>query len=152
MVWQDFWLANPADGPDPLDEHMFLSNADDYVKRIRNHPSIGIYCGRNEGYPPESIDRRLRHFVKTLHPGLGYISSSADDGVSGHGPYWALPPKEYFDRQTGKLHSERGMPNVMTYEGLARTLRPEALWPQGASGDSTTTACRAHSGERRSTP
>ena len=131
MVWQDFWLANPADGPDPLDEHMFLSNADDYVKRIRNHPSIGIYCGRNEGYPPESIDRRLRHFVKTLHPGLGYISSSADDGVSGHGPYWALPPKEYFDRQTGKLHSERGMPNVMTYEGLARTLRPEALWPQG---------------------
>lgn len=131
MVWQDFWLANPADGPDPLNEYMFLSNADDYVKRIRNHPSIGIYCGRNEGYPPETIDKQLREDVKTLHPGLGYISSSADDGVSGHGPYWALPPKEYFDRQTGKLHSERGMPNVMTYEGLARTLKPEALWPQG---------------------
>lgn len=131
MVWQDFWLANPADGPDPLNEYMFLSNADDYVKRIRNHPSIGIYCGRNEGYPPETIDKQLREDVKTLHPGLGYISSSADDGVSGHGPYWALPPKEYFDRQTGKLHSERGMPNVMTYEGLARTLSPETLWPQG---------------------
>ncbi len=131
VVWQDFWLANPADGPDPLDEKMFLENAADYVARIRNHPSIGIYCGRNEGYPPKTIDTELRSFVKDMHQGLGYISSSADDGVSGHGPYWALPAKEYFARQTGKLHSERGMPNVMTYEGLSRTLSPDALWPQG---------------------
>lgn len=131
MVWQDFWLANPADGPDPQDENMFLDNAYDYVNRIRNHPSVSIYCGRNEGYPPAAIDKRLRQYVGALHPGLGYISSSADDGVSGHGPYWALPAKEYFGRQTGKLHSERGMPNVMTYEGLARTLSPEAMWPQG---------------------
>lgn len=131
MVWQDFWLANPADGPDPLDENMFLANAYDYVNRMRSHPSITIYCGRNEGYPPATIDKQLRQDIKDLHPGLGYISSSADDGVSGHGPYWALPAKEYFDRQTGKLHSERGMPNVMTYEGLSRTLTPEAMWPQG---------------------
>lgn len=131
MVWQDFWLANPADGPDPADEAMFLRNAADYVRRIRQHPSIAIYCGRNEGYPPATIDAALRQYVAALHPGLLYISSSADDGVSGHGPYRALPPEEYFARQTGKLHTERGMPNVMTYEGLARTLRPETLWPQG---------------------
>ena len=132
MVWQDFWLANPADGPDPMDEDMFLNNAKDYVYRIRKHPSIGLYCGRNEGYPPESIDRALRQFVQTLHPGLCYVSSSADDGISGHGPYHALPAKEYFEKQTGKLHSERGMPNVMTLEGLSRTLSPTALWPQNA--------------------
>lgn len=131
MVWQDFWLANPADGPDPMDEQMFLRNAYDYVRRIRNHPSIGLYCGRNEGYPPAAIDQGLRHYVSTLHGGIAYISSSADEGVSGHGPYWALPAKEYFGKQTGKLHSERGMPNVMTYEGLCRALRPEHLWPQG---------------------
>ena len=59
-----------------------------------------------------------------------YIPSSADEGVSGHGPYWAEPAKTYFSKQTGKLHTERGMPNVMTYEGLARTFSPEALWPQ----------------------
>lgn len=130
MVWQDFWLANPADGPDPLDENMFLDNANDYLMRIRNHPSITIYCGRNEGYPPKTIDTALRQYIKDFHPGLGYISSSADDGVSGHGPYWACPAKEYFERQSGKLHSERGMPNVMTYEGLNRTLSPESMWPQ----------------------
>ena len=39
MVWQDFWLANPADGPDPDDEAMFMDNARDFVLKIRNHPS-----------------------------------------------------------------------------------------------------------------
>lgn len=130
MVWQDFWLANPADGPDPDDEAMFMDNARDFVLKIRNHPCIGIYCGRNEGYPPKTLDNGLRELVATKHPGLDYISSSADDGVSGHGPYWAISTKEYFEKQTGKLHTERGMPNVMTYEGLSRTLDAEHLWPQ----------------------
>ena len=96
MIWQDFWLANPADGPDPYYPEMFIANAEDYVKRFRNHASIGIYCGRNEGFPPEQIDKALRRIVKEDHPGIHYISSSADDVVSGHGPYRALPVKEYF--------------------------------------------------------
>ena len=130
MVWQDFWLANPADGPDPYDDVLFLSNAEDYLRRIRSHACIGIYCGRNEGYPPEAIDRKLRQYVAQLSPGMDYISSSADDGVSGHGPYRALPIREYFARQSGKIHTERGMPNVMNIESLRRTLSDAALWPQ----------------------
>ena len=74
MVWQDFWLANPADGPDPYYSDMFIANARDYVNRIRSHASIGIYCGRNEGYPPANIDKALRQIVKEEHPGLHYIS------------------------------------------------------------------------------
>ena len=132
LVWQDFWLANPSDGPDPADERMFLANARDLIHRIRRHPSIAIYCGRNEGYPPESLDQALRTDVAALHPNLLYISSSADEGVSGHGPYNALAAKEYFEKQTGKLHTERGMPAVMTFEGLVRTLRSDQLWPQNA--------------------
>lgn len=130
MVWQDFWLANPADGPDPYDNHLFGLNADDYIRKIRIHPSIAFYCGRNEGVPPEFLDKTLSSFVKGRHPGMLYISDSAAGGVSGHGPYRAIPVKEYFELSPGKLHSERGMPNVMTYEGLSRTLRPEHLWPQ----------------------
>lgn len=130
MVWQDFWLANPVDGPDPADNRMFMANAADFTMRMRSHPCIALYCGRNEGYPPESLDKPLRSLVARANPGMLYISSSADDGVSGHGPYWACPAKEYFARQTGKLHSERGMPNVMTYEGLRRTMSPDSIWPQ----------------------
>ena len=132
MIWQDFWLANPADGPDPYYPDMFIANAEDYVKRIRSHASIGLYCGRNEGFPPETIDKALRRIVKEEHPGMHYISSSADDVVSGHGPYRMLPAKTYFTLETGndKFHSERGMPNVLTYESFLRTYSPEGIWPQ----------------------
>ncbi len=130
LVWQDFCLANPADGPDPIDEQLFEDNALDYLMKIRNHPSIALYCGRNEGYPPKPIDDYLREIIDQFHPGMGYISSSADDGVSGHGPYNVLPAKEYFSRQTGLFHSERGMPCIMTMESLARTMRKENQWPQ----------------------
>ncbi len=130
MIWQDFWLANPADGPDPYDDYLFLNNAEDYVRRIRSHASIGLWCGRNEGWPPSAIDRKLREFVYALAPGMDYIPNSADDGVTGHGPYRSLPMKEYFMKQSGKIHSERGMPNVMNIESMRRTMSPEALWPQ----------------------
>ena len=132
MIWQDFWLANPSDGPDPYYPEMFIANAEDYVRRIRNHASVGIYCGRNEGYPPERIDKALRQIVKDEHHGMHYISSSADDVVSGHGPYRMLPAKTYFTLEAGndKFHSERGMPNVLTYEGFKRTYSPEGMWPQ----------------------
>lgn len=131
MVWQDFWLANPCDGPNPENEEMFMDNANDYVLRIRKHPCIAFYCGRNEGYPTKTLDANLRSCVKQLHPGMTYFSSSADDGVSGHGPYSARSLKEYFTKDFTKFHSEMGMPNVMNIEGLSRTLAPEHLWPQG---------------------
>ncbi len=31
VVWQDFWLANPVDGPNPDDNDLFMKNAKDYV-------------------------------------------------------------------------------------------------------------------------
>ena len=130
MIWQDFWLANPADGPDPYDDVLFLRNAEDYTRRMRSHASIGLYCGRNEGFPPVAIDRKLREYVHALAPGIEYISHSSSQGVSGGGPYRALTTKEYFEKQSGKIHSERGMPNVMNIESLRRTFSPDALWPQ----------------------
>ena len=133
MIWQDFWLANPADGPDPFYNDMFIKNAFDYVRRIRSHASLGIYCGRNEGYPPKELDDALRQIVKEEHPGLHYISHSSRDGVSGHGPYRALIPRAYFERTQGSttFHSERGMPNVVNYESLCRMIAPERMWPIG---------------------
>jgi hypothetical protein len=132
MVWQDFWLANPWDGPDPDDDAMFMQNVRDTVLRIRNHPSIGLYCGRNEGYPPKPLEQGIRKVLAEKHPGIQYISSSADDVVSGHGPYMAMPPKFYFQyRATPKLHSELGMPNIPPIESVRSMMPGAALWPQG---------------------
>jgi hypothetical protein len=133
MVWQDFWLANPADGPDPNDPDMFMNNAGDLVRRIRNHPSVAIYVGRNEGFPPPRLDTALRTLISEVHPGIHYISNSSMGVVSGGGPYRALPPRDYYLLYgRNKLHSERGMPNVMTYESLEQTLPAAALWPQNS--------------------
>jgi beta-galactosidase/beta-glucuronidase len=131
VVWQDFWLANPADGPDPDDNDLFLRNVSDTILRIRNHPAMGLYCGRNEGYPPKPLEEGIRKLLADLDPGLHYISSSADDVVSGHGPYRAMPLKSYFDRPPVKFHSEMGMPNIPTLDSLKLMMPEPAMWPQG---------------------
>lgn len=110
-----------------------MTNAYDYVRRIRRHPCLGIYVGRNEGYPPQTLNTALENLVAKEHPDLGYIPSSADDGVSGHGPYWLMPTEWYFKNQTGKLHSERGVPNPMVFESLLRSIPNDELWPIGLS-------------------
>ena len=130
MIWQDFWLANPADGPDPDDPSLFNDVAKEYVRRIRNHPSIALYVGRNEGYPPPEIDTYLAETVAREHPGLYYIPHSGTDGVCGGGPYKAHPVKDYFHMYGhDRLHSERGMPNVMNYENLVRAMGEDAVEP-----------------------
>ena len=131
VIWQDFWLANPWDGPDPDDDALFLANAKDYLLRIRNHASLGIFCGRNEGFPPQPIDDGLRSMVGALRPGSHYISSSADGPVSGHGPYRVEPLRYYFEHAPEKLHSEMGSPNVVEMDDLRRTMPESAMWPQG---------------------
>ena len=132
VVWQDFWLANPVDGPDPDDNELFLRNAKDFMLRIRNHPSVGLYCGRNEGDPPKPIDDGIRKLMPEIHPDLHYISNSAMRVVSGGGPYAAQTPKYYFkNRATTRLHSELGMPNIVTFDSLKQMMPESALWPQG---------------------
>jgi len=130
LVWQDFWLANPWDGPDPDDNSLFLSNVKDTVLRIRNHPSMGLYCGRNEGYPPKPLEDGIRSLLAELHPGLHYIPSSADDVVGGGGPYRVMPLSFYATNATyDKLHSEIGMPNIPSVESVRMMLSKRAFWP-----------------------
>lgn len=130
MVWQDFWLANPGDGPDPHDNKMFMQNVEDFVRRIRNHPSIALYCGRNEGYPPKEIDNALRALLPKITRGIHYISSSADDVVSGHGPYHYEAPEYYFqNKATSLFHSEIGLPSPVSFESLKMMMPDSSLWP-----------------------
>ncbi len=132
MVWQDFWLANPWDGPDPKDDSMFLRNARDFVLRIRNHPSIGLYCGRNEGNPPPALEKGLTAMLAELAPEVHYIPNSAEGSVSGHGPYGVMPLGFYFGQGANKkLHSERGMPCIPPMESVRLMISEPAMWPQG---------------------
>lgn len=134
MVWQEFCLANPYDGPDPQDDDMFLRNALDSVRRFRNHACLGLYCGRNEGDPPPVLEAGIRKVLAENHPGIHYIPNSAANVVGGHGPYSAMPVSFYFtDGSHPKLHSEMGMPNIPPAESVRAMMPEPACWPQGLS-------------------
>jgi len=132
LIWDDFWLANPVDGPDPNDEVMFINNARDKVKRVRNHPSVALYCGRNEGYPPATLNAALEKLTHELDGTRIYIPHSAADGVSGFGPYGVQNPRWYFSDRSmkdQKIHSEIGMPNLPSVETMRAMLPPSKLFP-----------------------
>ncbi len=132
LVWQDFWLANPWDGPDPADEALFLSNVRDTIRRIRNHPSVALYCGRNEGDPPPGLNAGIAAAIARLHPEMHYEPNSQFGAVSGGGPYGVRSREYYFSRRaTPKPHSELGMTSVVTLDSLELMMPEAELWPMG---------------------
>lgn len=136
LIWDDFWLANPVDGPEPTDPAMFLENAADKIRRIRSHASLALYCGRNEGDPDPVINKGLAELTESLDGSRVYFPNSASQPVGSGGGYSLAMPgggkgiKQYFDDvSSAVLRSERGIPNVPAIESLKRFLKPENLWP-----------------------
>ena len=129
LIWDDFWLANPVDGPDPADESMFLRNAEDKLRRVRRHPSAALYCARNEGFAPESLDSGLRALCAKWDGSRPYLPHSALGLVSGFGPYHSAGPEYYFGHTYHTLHSERGMINIPSLESMEAMLGPDHCWP-----------------------
>lgn len=129
MVWDDFWLANPVDGPHPTNEKMFMENVTDKIRHFRNHPSIAIWAGRNEGYPPATLDSAMRIETSRLDGTRFYISHSAARPVSGLGPYENKDPKWYFTQRGTTFHSEQGIVVPPTLEGMKAMMPENKLWP-----------------------
>ena len=139
LIWDDFWLANPADGPNPDNETMFLDNAADKIKKNRYHAALLLYCGRNESSPPKTLDDGLRQRTLQYDGTRIYIPNSAGDPVGSGGGYAiaAMPNrnngrgiKEYFDEVPYvTLRSECGIPNVPSLESMKKFLPGEKLWP-----------------------
>lgn len=129
MIWDDFWLANPVDGPHPTDEMMFISCVDDKIRHFRNHPSVAVWCGRNEGYPPARLDSAMRRMASELDGSRYYISHSAASPVSGLGPYENKSPRWYFRNRGKTFHSEQGIVVPPTLEGMKAMMPEDKLWP-----------------------
>ncbi len=129
LVWDDFWLANPTDGPDPADHAMFLRNAEDKVRRVRRHASLALYCGRNENMPPTDIDAGLRGAVSKLDGTRFYIPASDRGLVTGHGPYDNQDPAWYFEHRGTTFHSEQGIVCVPPVESMRAMMPEKDLWP-----------------------
>ena len=136
LIWDDFWLANPFDGPEPDDNGMFLENAADKIRAVRGHAALALYCGRNEGDPPPVLNAGLEKLTRELDGTRLYVPHSAAAPVGSGGGYALAMPggdkgvKQYFnDVSSTVIRSERGMPNVPELSSMRRFLRPENLWP-----------------------
>ena len=125
LLWDEFFQPNPKAGPEPDDLDTYVANARDKILRFRNHPSIAIWCARNEGAPPPRIDAALRQLMTELEPTRLYqASSTAGRGVNSHGPYRWRPPAEYYTF-TEAFKTEVGSVSIPTLESIHGMMPPK---------------------------
>lgn len=125
LVFSDLW------GGQPDDKERYCEIARENILRFRNHPSIALWCASNETYPAIAIDRSIRESVRACDSTRLYLSHSADDIVwGGEGPYFWLPPVEYYAMAHG-FKSEIGLPTVPVYETMLRMCGQDQAWPIG---------------------
>jgi hypothetical protein len=118
LVWDEFFQPNPSDGPDPDDFDTYMANVREKILRFRNHPSIVLWCARNEGNPPKKIDDALHVLMAELEPTRLYQANSADGrGVNSHGPYHWRTPREFYVYDEA-FKTEIGSVSVPTLESI----------------------------------
>jgi len=150
LVWHDFWITGDCQGTwdkgsqdYPFEEDVFLKNATDVVKKLRNHPSLLVWTAGNEGYPREEIYVPLRNEIlakldgtRPFIPSSGYREPPGDWGLSwpddqkagsySGGPYCWIDPREYYKKvENGKdwlFKNEVGLPAVPHWESLKKFL------------------------------
>lgn len=144
MVWDDFWLNSHPNLPD--DVQTFNNNAIEKIKRLRNHPSIAVWCGDNEGTPLPPLNEWLAGNVEYYDGGdRWYQPISNNDGLSGSGPWANAHPSWYFTKYPmmfgfkGKpswgFRTEIGTAVFTTFESFKKFIPKEYWWPRNEMWD-----------------
>ena len=121
MIWQDFMYAC---GMYPDDDHAFMESAEAEavaeVKRLRNHPSVVLWCGNNEcheaWYLGDWPQIAPRHMGERLYE---KVLPETVDALSPDTPYWPGSPyggPTTRSRTVGDFHDWYSLPNWRTYE------------------------------------
>ncbi|HYW35530.1 MAG TPA: glycoside hydrolase family 2 TIM barrel-domain containing protein, partial [Balneolaceae bacterium] len=149
LVWQDFWITGDTNGGFkgskkwPLQGDVFIKNLKSTIKRLRNHPSLFLWTGGNEGHARKKLYDAMRNNVAKLDGTRPFISSSSgfanlpkgwkkswpDDkkaGVYSSGPYSWQPPSKYYQLvKNGKdwlWKDEVGLPSQPPYSSLQKII------------------------------
>ena len=131
LIWNDFWMSTQNYNIEAEDPALFLVNASDTIKHFRNHPSIVVWCGRNEGVPQPIINRGLDELVRTLDGTRYYSPSSNQVNLQDSGPYSYKNPALYFSLLNRGFSVETGTPSMSTLESFQNTIAKEDQWPIG---------------------
>ena len=129
MVWNDFWDSTQNYNIEAQDPQLFLDNAKDTISRYRNHPSIVMWCGRNEGVPQPIINEGLIRLIHSLDGTRYYSPSSNAVNLQGSGPYSYQEPADYYTKLNAGFSVETGTPSLPTREWFNRWLPEADHWP-----------------------
>ncbi|MEN0048173.1 MAG: sugar-binding domain-containing protein [Bacteroidota bacterium] len=129
LVWNDFWMSTQFYNMPPKDEELFMRNAEDVVKRFINHPSIVIWCARNEGYAPHSLEKRLADLIAQRDGTRMYLSNSRHLNLRFSGPWHYQNPHEYFGYLADGFTTEVGTISFATAETTKAMMSAEDVWP-----------------------
>ena len=129
LVWNDFWESTQNYNIEAEDSALFLANAADTIQHFRNHPSIALWCGRNEGVPQPIINTGLDELVRKLDGTRYYSPSSNAVNLQGSGPYRYQDPAQYYTRLNRGFSVETGTPSMSTLESFQSSMAKEDQWP-----------------------
>jgi hypothetical protein len=129
LICNDFWDSTQNFQLEPQDVPLFLKNAADVISRYRNHPSIAIWFGRNEGVPQPILNEGLDKLVHDLDGTRYYSGSSNRVNLQDSGPYSYREPESYFTTLSKGFAVEVGTPSFPTQEAFEAMTAPEDRWP-----------------------
>jgi hypothetical protein len=129
LVWNDFWESTQDYNLEAQDPALFLKNAADVISRFRNHASVAIWIGRNEGMPQPILNEGLEKLTRTLDGTRYYAGSSNRINLQDSGPYNYRAPGEYFTTLSHGFAVEVGTPSFSSLEAFKASVAPADQWP-----------------------
>ena len=129
LIWNDFWESTQNYNVEAENPVLLLDNARDVILRFRNHPSIVMWCGRNEGVPQPIVNEGLATLIRSLDGTRYYSPSSNQVNLQNSGPYKYLDPALYFTTLNHGFSVETGTPSFSTLEAFKASIAPQDLWP-----------------------
>jgi hypothetical protein len=154
MVWSDFWITGDTQGEFkgsnewPFEGNVFIKNVKSTILRIRNHPSLLVWTGGNEGHARKELYDVMRQSIITLDGTRPYIPSSSGfaklpagwegawpdnkpSGVYSGGPYMWQDPKVYYTKAIAGgdwvFKDETGLPSQPPYNIMSKII-PDLVW------------------------
>ena len=154
LVWSDFWITGDTQGefkgsPEwPIEGNIFTKNVKSTILRIRNHPSLLVWTGGNEGHARKELYDAMRESIISLDGTRPFIPSSSGfaklpagwngawpdnlpSGVYSGGPYTWQDPLVYYKKAiAGRdwvFKDETGLPSQPPYNIMSKII-PDLVW------------------------